>query len=178
MNNLGIVIKEIDDILIRFDELDLLCESNNIKAEFILLGGAALLIHLKSAGCDCRPTRDIDVNVLSANTEEIYDKLNQLQIDIVGGVMELPPMEDFEGNKYEVDSCNFTAIRLFVPTIELLACTKIFTKREKDLKDLEETNILKLCDKDVLKEMINEYKEYLINPTDPDLNLHKIMNLL
>lgn len=43
-----------------------------------------------------RPTRDIDVNLLST-TDEITTRkiLQQLAIDVLDGIVEVPPMEDF-----------------------------------------------------------------------------------
>lgn len=65
-----------------------------------------------------------------------------------------------------------------MPQIELLACTKIFSKRQKDLADLEKSSILDLCDLKKLRKMIEEYKSYLPNPSDPNLNLNHLKERL
>ena len=89
--------------------------------------------------------------------------------------MEVPPAEDFK----EKDSLfelkiEFDALRVFVPSLELLACCKIFSVREKDLIDLEETTILEHCNKEKLLGMVDEYKRFLLNPNQIDLNLHEL----
>lgn len=78
---------------------------------------------------------------------------------------------------FELD-LDFSAIRVYVPTIELLACCKIFSTREKDLIDLKETPILEKCDTEKLLEMVAEYREYLLNPSNRDLNLYELDNIL
>lgn len=74
----------------------------------------------------------------------LYKRVN---IDIVGGVKEVPPPEDLEDrSNHYIMKMDFKAIKAYLPSIELLACTKIFTDRQKDLDDLENTNILEQCD--------------------------------
>ncbi len=126
-----------------------------------------------------RPTRDIDINLLSTSDEESIRKiLQKLAIDVLDGVVEVPPMEDFrDKEKLKIEGTGFQCIEVYVPTVELLACTKIFSKREKDLQDLQDTDLLLICDKDTLMEMVDEYKDYLINPNDPDLNYHQLVHI-
>jgi hypothetical protein len=59
----------------------------------------------------------------------------------------------------------------------MLACCKIFSKREKDLIDLINTDLLVSCDKEKLLKMIDEYKDYLLNPNDPDINFRQLDNI-
>ena len=59
-----------------------------------------------------------------------------------------------------------------------LACSKIFSTREKDLKDLQETDILNMCDREKLMGMVEEYKGYMINPNNLDVNVHKLALIL
>ena len=55
-------------------------------------------------------------------------------------------MEDFKKTElFKLEGIDFEAIKIYVPSIELLACSKIFSTREKDLRDLKETDILNLC---------------------------------
>ncbi|GKV69768.1 hypothetical protein NCCP2716_22660 [Sporosarcina sp. NCCP-2716] len=70
-----------------------------------------------------------------------------------------------------------TNIEIYIPSIELLACTKIFSKREKDLQDLRDTDLLLLCDKQELLSMADEYLGYMLNPEDPDLNYHQLRSI-
>jgi hypothetical protein len=175
----GPVLEKTDEILERLDHLDFLCEQHNIQAELVILGGAGILLLMEMYGRSFRSTRDIDVNLLSAsNKEKIHKLLEQTQIEIVGGVIDLPPIEDFkDGEKFKIDS-DFQAIKVYVPSIELLACTKIFSKREKDLRDLKETSVLNMCDKYKLMKMVEEYKENMFNPNDMDVNVHELTNIL
>lgn len=179
MGAYGRIMKKSDEIFERLDILDILCEKQKVKAELVILGGAAILILMEMNNRTFRPTRDIDVNILSAtNYEEIYKLLEQSNIDIVGGVMELPPMEDIrDGAKYKID-LDFNSIKVYVPAIELLACTKIFSKREKDLRDLEESSLLDLCDKNKLIKMVEEYKENMLSQNDIDINVHQLEHIL
>ena len=126
-----------------------------------------------------RSTRDIDINLLSTTDEAgIRKLLKNLAIDVLDGIIEVPPMEDFkEKEKLKIEDTGFRCIEVFVPTIELLACTKIFSKREKDLQDLRDTDLLVICNKRELMEMVEEYKDYLLNPDDPDLNYHQLASI-
>lgn len=173
------LLQERDEILFVLYELDEQCQKKKTTAELILLGGAAIFLFLDSHGVYFRPTRDIDVNIIeTSNINEMRDILRENQIDIVGGVMELPPMEDFiNSKKYLIDS-GFTNLRVYVPSIELLACAKIFSAREKDLLDLRNSDLLKLCDIDKLMEMVEEYKDYVLNFKNLDLNFHELACIL
>lgn len=172
-------IRNVDEILDKLYTLDYLCLQRNVVAELVVLGGSGILLFMELNGKTFRPTRDIDVNLIATNNmEALLSSLAEVNIDIVGGVMEVPPMEDFKDKDslFELD-VNFSAIRVYVPSIELLACCKIFSTREKDLIDLKETSILENCNKEKLMKMIEEYKEYLLNPSNPDLNLHELDNI-
>jgi Nucleotidyltransferase of unknown function (DUF6036) len=138
------VIRNADEILDKLYTLDYLCLKRNIVAELVVLGGSGILLFMELNGKKFRPTRDIDVNLLATNNmEALISSLAEVNIGIVGGVMEVPPMEDFKkkDSLFELD-VDFSAIRVYVPSIELLACCKIFSTREKDLIDLKETSIL------------------------------------
>lgn len=159
--------------------LDYQCNEQKIEAELVVLGGSGILLFMELHDKKFRPTMDVDVNIFSANNpSEFLSILKGLNIDIVGGVMELPPMEDFEkGSMFKLD-IDFTSIEVYVPNIELLACSKIFSTREKDLVDLKTTMILESCDKEKLLNMVEEYKNYSLNPNDPNLNLHSLTRIL
>lgn len=169
--------EEINNHLIR---LDYLCKQKGVTAQLVLLGGAAVALVLGFQSLPFRTTRDIDVNLLHSNDENsLINLLNEMNIDIVGGVMEVPPPEDFKDfNELHKLNTNFSAIQVYVPSPELLACSKLFSKREKDLKDLRDYDILKLCDKDKLLAMIEEYKDYMLNPNDKFVNVHELFQLL
>ncbi|OIK12905.1 hypothetical protein BIV60_15385 [Bacillus sp. MUM 116] len=169
-----------DHVLDQLDKLDIMCENEGVHAELIIIGGSGLLLLLEMIfKQDFRPTRDVDVQILSANDmNELYRLLKEANIHIVGGVAEFPPIEDFrEKEKYKVEA-QFTNIEVYVPTPELLACTKIFSKRPKDLTDLQRSQLLDFCDLDILRDLIEDYKSYMLNPNDRDINVHQIEEIL
>lgn len=168
-----------EDIIEKLDILDFLCIKKGVVAKLVILGGAGILLMLEMNDAKFRPTRDIDVNVLAASDEkEILRLLAEANIDTVGGVMELPPMEDFkeEESLHEL-GLEYENIRVYLPSIELLACCKIFSKRQKDLNDLTDTLLLDKCNKEILLEMVEDYKENLLNPSDPDINVHQLAHI-
>jgi len=169
----------IEDVLARLDRLDILCKLQGIEVNLILLGGAGMIVAMEMSGRDFRPTIDIDVQLLSSNNKTgLLEIFEELSIDEITGIVDFPPPEDFKtGDKMKIES-DFQAITVYVPEIELLACTKLFSKRQKDLTDLEMSSILELCDLIKLRRMVKEYKSYLINPDDPNLNLHHLKERL
>ena len=85
-------------------------------------------------------------------------------------------MEDFSGGElFMIEGVDFQSIKIYVPSIELLACSKIFSTRQKDL---QETDILDLCDKEKLLAMVEEYKTHMINPGNKDINVYSLDNIL
>lgn len=173
------ILTKTDDVAEQLERLDLYCQLNGVKAELVMLGGAGLLVLMELLGNEFRPTRDVDVNILKAtDLDLVRQSLYEADIHIVGGVMSLPPMEDIkDGKKYKLDM-DFQAITVYVPSIELLACSKLFSKREKDLRDLRDSTLLDLCDITTLLSMVEEYKPYMLNPSDPDENVHQLEVIL
>lgn len=171
--------RTMDDIFRTLATFDYYCFKENIEAELLILGGSALLTVIEMKNGSFRSTRDIDVDIIRTNdTEALMKLIRQFNIDIVGGVMEVPPKEDFvEPSNYKKLNLDFKAIKVFLPSIELLACTKLFTKRRKDLEDLKKTDILERCNKEKLLEMVDEYQMNLLNPSDPFLNYHELDRL-
>ncbi|WP_438315432.1 DUF6036 family nucleotidyltransferase [Sporosarcina sp. FA9] len=169
-----------NDVYRELAYLDYECSKANVTADLVLLGGSGLLVLLESLNDTFRPTLDVDINVLqSSNIDKFMSLLEGLNIDIVGGVMEAPPLEDFKNdkNKQKLD-INFSSINIYVPGIELLACCKIFSTRSKDLEDLESSSLLDHCNKDTLWNMVEEYEENLLNPGNPNLNLHELKRII
>jgi len=177
MNDNHFVFSKTEEILDRLELLDIYCVADQVQAELVILGASGILLFMEMKKQTFRPTRDVDVNVLSTtNYDQIYELLQKVKIDTVGGVMELPPMEDFKKTElFKLEGIDFEAIKIYVPPIELLACTKIFSTREKDLRDLKETDILNLCCIEKLLDMVEEYKGYMINP---DTNVHQLKEVL
>lgn len=173
-------IRSKQEVMDTLTDLDYYCKESNVIAKLVMLGGSAFLTHLDLKNESFRPTIDVDVNIMAVNDEKVFkEQLKKVNIDLVGGVMEVPPLEDLSNEKYLIElDYRFESIRVFIPDFELLACTKLFTKREKDLQDLKKFNIIENCDQERLFQMINEYKGNLLNPSDPDLNYHQLNSIL
>lgn len=179
MKDTNLELTKADQIVDQLIKLDLMCEENSVQAELIIIGGSGILLLMEIFKQNFRPTRDIDVQVLSASDmNQLYKLLRKVNIHIVGGVAEFPPIEDFKEKQKYIVEAPFTNLKVYVPTPELLACTKIFSKRPKDLFDLEQSNLLDLCDTDILYELINEYKSYMVNSEDRDMNVYQIERIL
>ncbi|MGG1573233.1 DUF6036 family nucleotidyltransferase [Fictibacillus sp. NRS-1165] len=181
MSKYDYVLRNADDILDKLETLDYLCLQQRIVADLLIVGGSGILLFMEQEGREFRPTRDVDVNLLDTNDQKaLFALLSDVGIEVVGGVMEVPPMEDFRDTEslFKIDSAEFSAINVYVPTIEMLACTKIFSKREKDLFDLRETQILESCNLEKLLFMVEEYRGYVTNPNHPDLNLHQLVDII
>jgi len=164
-----------EEIAKKLDILDAICEQNNIKTDILLVGGAGLVVALEMVDSKFRPTYDLDVQLISSNNmTELRKILQVLEIDEVSGIIDFPPREDFlEGENFELEA-GFTSIRVFVPSLELLACTKLFSSREKDLIDLLSCDILARCDKEKLCGLVKEYISYHPYPTNPNLNINQL----
>jgi|SRR5690625_405061 len=169
----------LDNIINRLIILDEICFERDVSGEIVLLGGSGILAQSIISGFDFRPTRDIDVNVVKSEKEyEFMNILKEVGLDIVGGIMEVPPPEDLKcrENLYLLEH-DFKSIKVFVPSIELLVCCKLFTKRPKDLIDLEESDMLNKCNIEKLMPMIKEYEENLLNQNDPFINIRELDRL-
>lgn len=176
MNHLN----NINDIIQRLSELDEECEQAGIRGRMVMMGGAALKVYLEmKAKKRFRPTIDIDVSiVLCTNEQRLHELMEKTGIQELGGIISLPPYEDFtdEKNWFELDG-EFTNIQVFIPKIELLICSKIFSTRGKDLDDLLYTDIIQECDIMRLKKMIKEYRDNCIELVNPALNYHHLHDI-
>ncbi|MED4553897.1 DUF6036 family nucleotidyltransferase [Lysinibacillus capsici] len=166
----------IDDIVKKLELLDIFCGIRKTKGQLILFGGSAILIRLELENFSFRPTKDIDVGILkSMDEKELVQAIREANIDLIVGTIEVPPPEDFRDmEKYKLETNTLDNIEVFVPSFELLACTKLFSKRQKDLDDLEQTDLLNVCNKEALLELVEDYKGYVVNPEHPDWNYKKI----
>lgn len=167
-------------IVDKLELLDIMCEREGVNAELIVIGGSGLHLLMELYKKEFRPTRDVDVQLLNASDmEEINRLLRELNIHVVSsGIAALPPLDEYDKKdaKYEIEEA-FTNIKVYVPTPELLACTKIFTNRPRDLMDLKKS-LLDICDLAVLRYHIDDFKNYTLNPNDPNLNLYEIEQIL
>lgn len=165
-----------NEVLKTLNTLDYYCKQKSVSADLVMLGGSAILTLMEINEENFRPTLDVDINIINVSDIKVFtEQLKKVNIEIVGGIMEVPPLEDLENEKslYEIEA-DFEAIKVYLPNLELLACCKIFSTRDKDLKDLENTTILEKCDKEYLISLVEEYKLYLLNPSNPDLNVHQL----
>lgn len=173
-----VVYQDSDAIIDKLLEFDYHCLMSKVTGKLVVLGGSGILLFMEAMQDTFRPTRDIDVNILSSpDIQAFRSLLLENGIDIVGGVSELPPKEDYiiDDTLHKID-VDFEAIEVYVPSIEMLACTKLFSKREKDFNDLSQTNILNRCDKNALLELVEEYKLYMLNPEDKSINVHDLFH--
>ncbi|WP_313635347.1 DUF6036 family nucleotidyltransferase [Exiguobacterium sp.] len=172
--------RDIEEIIDTLMVLDTFCEASNIKVEIVIVGasGIILCMEIMNQEMGFRPTRDIDIQITRGEvTAALQAALQEYEIEIVGGVIHFPPREDFRDDdyRYKIEGL-FEAIDVYVPNIELLACTKIFSSREKDLRDLENTDLLNLCNKNKLIELVDEYISNMPS-RDPSSNVHDLSRI-
>lgn len=180
MINLMEEFHKIEDIIEKLIELDYYCDNRNTTAKLVILGGSGILINLAQNKAKFRPTKDIDIDTITAsNWEQFEEALKEANIHTVGGVIDVPPREDLidERNLFKLETDGFTNIEVYVPTLELLACCKIFSKREKDLNDLRNTDLLVKCNKNDVLSLVEYYSQYTFAVDDPELNLHELENI-
>ncbi|WP_211656192.1 DUF6036 family nucleotidyltransferase [Planococcus alpniumensis] len=169
-----------EDVIMELAVLDAVCESEEVELEIAIFGGAALLFHLGDA--EFRGTRDIDFRVEKLNSRE---KLKTI-LDKTSGVFQLlsvfPEWPDQEvylqhGTRYhEMDGVAFTNLRIFLPSIEMLALSKLISKREKDLEDLKTKPIMEKCDLALLSQFVEEGESFFFNTSE--FNFHEWDDIL
>lgn len=147
--------------------LDLICIEEDVKLSIALFGGASLILHLGDN--QFRGTRDIDYRTEYVSSREKFIKIQDLMPGVfeeLGGFPEFPDQELYQKNGkeyYEWDGVQFSKIKIFLPSIEMIALSKLMSNREKDLEDLTDTPILNMCDLIKLKELIDDCATYLAN---------------
>lgn len=156
---------DFQDVARHLAVLDFLCKKENVYAKFVIFGGASLLIHLGEN--KFRKTLDIDYNILAVSDEEKLQKiLNQLRgvFQPLGGFPMYPDKEMYleDGTLLEkLGGVEFSNIRIFLPSIEMIALSKLMTRRPKDYHDLKETELLDRCDLEKLKRLADECVSYM-----------------
>ena len=159
--------------------LDEACQDKEVKATFIVVGGAAGELLFNYYDKTFRATRDIDIGGLEVSNDQAFQTLlKDFYIEEVDGhltpdVHEMKEIDEI----FQYDE-EFTNIEVWVPTIEIWVCLKALTNRQKDLEDIRDTGILEVCDASKTISFIEEYKGYLA--TDNPLNNHydEILKLL
>lgn len=64
-----------------------------------------------------------------------------------------------------------------IPTIEYLAVSKIFTTRQEDEDDLVGEKLLAHCNPELLSAILFDYKGFILNPNNPDLNFNSLKSI-
>lgn len=167
------------EVVEQLELLDIYCGLHNTSGQLILFGGSAILLSLELQNHVFRPTKDIDVGILRSSDEvALVEAIRMANFDLIVGTIEVPPLQDIdELGKRKITINTLDNIEVFVPSNELLACTKLFSRRQKDLDDLEQTDLLNVCNKEELQTLVEDYALYIVNPEHPDWNYHKINDI-
>jgi hypothetical protein len=171
--------ESINDILLDLGVLDGLCAKNGTTAKLMLFGASAILFQLELINIPFRATEDIDLSIYEASDVSAISKNIQASlIELVSsGTIEVPPVEDFDDmEKFRIEWA-FENIEVYVPSLEILAVTKIFSKRGKDLDDLKKSQLIPSCNKEKLLELVNEYKDYVLGVDHFDMNLYELNDI-
>ena len=162
-----------------YNTLETLAELNedlqklNLKLSIIIIGGTLAVYHL---GKQYRATLDIDVLINNKEENKYLNLLRKHGLDIPY-VIEVPPQEEVAIKERTDDIITYSNLTVCLPKIEILALYKLMTIRGKDFEDLEKYPILDKCNMGELKEMIDDYKNYLLND-HPDYNYKRLDELL
>lgn len=147
-------------------------KSNGIRYEIYLFGSCLGMYLL-----DKKYRMSLDVDYQSKdeiNSEEIKDYMNLLNIHEIGGIMNVPPLEEL----VIVDEFVYGYLTVKIPSIENFALSKLLSDRQKDYNDLKSYPILDSCDINKLKGMLNEYLEYFVFKDNPNYNFNFLEELL
>lgn len=141
------------------------------KADLVLIGGFAAKYLLE----EFRPTIDLDfmVGKLVNETPSTFNELLENNGMEAVTVVEIPPIEEIEFH----ETLRYSNLTVSIPAIEYLAISKIFTTRQKDEDDLVDEKLLAHCDPELLSEMLIDYKGFVLNPQNPDLNFNSLKNV-
>jgi hypothetical protein len=170
----------LNDVIRELIVLDLICQDEKINLDIAIFGGSSLLLHL---GDDLfRSTRDIDYTIDAFSSEEKLKKIMDMMpgyFHNLGGHPEFPDKELYKDNGIEYqewEGIQFKNLKFFLPSIEMIALSKLMSKREKDLEDLKNTPIINECDLIKLKEFIDDCETYLFNTVE--YNFHEWDDIL
>lgn len=171
---------QLNEIIRNLHVLDFICAEEETYLSIAIFGGASLIMHLGDE--NFRSTMDIDYKIDSVSSQ---DKLDKIKRDMPGAFEELgmfPQFPDHQmykenGKEYHTwDGNVFTNLKIFLPSIEMIALSKLMSDRGKDLEDLMKTPIMNNCDLGKLKEYVIECKTYLINTRQ--FNFHEWDDIL
>lgn len=160
--------------------LDEACEKEGVKAEFIIVGGASLLILLNRVNRTFRPTRDIDIYRESVSDKQKFaDILSNVTNDRINTRVEqhmIPDSEEIyrlsELTPYKHDA--FTHIKPYLPTSEMLVAIKALSDRQSDLDDIMKSGIIDVIDKQKTIQFIEEFKSFYTFADTPDAHWQEV----
>lgn len=158
------------DVIRQLFALDKICKREDVHLRIALFGAASLLFHLEEDSF--RRTIDIDFRLEHTSSREKFEKIKQMMPGMFEELIffpEFPDQELYQINGETVKSWKghlFENLTIFLPSIEMIALSKLMSKRQKDLDDLLESPILNKCDLVELKEYVEEAATYLSNTTE------------
>lgn len=177
-------IKNTKDIITELLILDELCVENNIYSEFIIIGGASLVIILEKEGIDYRTTSDIDIARIHTNDEKTFDKIinqdlkerinTRVEAIMIPDIQEILEINEFEELYHDL----FENIKPYIATPELLVVLKSISTRSIDMDDILNSDILDMVDARKTINFIEEYKTYSPFSEVPDAHWSKVVNQL
>lgn len=154
------------DILTHLLELDEECKRKKVKAQFIIVGGASLLILLKEVNLSFRSTRDIDIYKISVSDKAAFheildDALNQkintaVERFMIPDAEEITRLSEMTPYRHEL----FDNIEPYLPTNEMIVAIKAFANRQSDIDDVIESGLLDKVNPEKTIEFILEFKTF------------------
>lgn len=155
------------DVLKQLTVLDIICAQEDTELELALFGGTALLLHLRDE--QFRSTMDIDYRFEGLATEEQLRVVMEKAPNVFQRLSAFPEYPDSElyreysSTYVELEGVEFQKLRIVLPTIEMIALSKLVSNRQKDLDDLLYTPVMDHCDLNFLHEQVQEAKEFFFN---------------
>lgn len=147
-------------------------QDSGIKYEIYLFGSCLGMYLL-----DKKYRMSLDVDFQSKdrmNSQEIKEYMNLLNIHEIGGIMNVPPLDELT----IVDEFTYGFLTVKIPSIENFALSKLLTDRQKDYNDLKSYPILDSCDICKLRELLDEYLDYFVFSNNPNYNFNFLDDLL
>lgn len=139
----------------------------------IYLFGSCLGMYL----LDKKYRMSLDVDFQSKDTissTEIKDFMELLNVHEIGGIMNIPPLDELE----IIDEFTFGSLTVKIPSIENFALSKLLSDRPKDYNDLKSYPILDSCNIDQLRKLLDEYLDYFPFRDNPNYNFNYFNELL
>lgn len=161
-----------ENLIKRLKKLNDYFSKRNFSYQIYLFGSCLGIYHLDK---DFRKSLDIDYqSSTSIFDERIRSVMNDLEIHEIGGIMDIPPLDEIE----IVETLKFGSLTVYIPSIENFALSKLLSNRLKDYTDLRDYPILDKCNLIKLKDMLDDYLDYFIFADKKDYNFNFFDDLL